>query len=969
MISPISTLPSSGEDSCEPVISRVMDVMEGSASTILVQSFQQNLRPLMYQLQNDILAGRDALVHLGHCWMGLSRMLLDLFVPSTPIDPASLQTTASEFWEEEKAIILSQLRYHQNLEVRVSGTTENEAIHHLTAMAEEIQVKLLQSPPKPSFPCKRDANQLHTYWSEVDQFLQHVLSPPRIAALISSMESEGYHATPREEVIQESIAAFCQRLSTAYPGFDDITKPLHLALLFFRFGLRLVTHALVNSRRETHADEMALASSLASFPSIQAVDLLCRGELKIDQSPSHAILAKLAALTFKVDQGLDISTRIQEVTQLYEQAIGLWLIDQTRREQSDLEAQSLYKGRSNTSTDHPDLDPEEEEFLSVFPQFEDLLSESSEGSLRQHTVLVTESLSSQISTLHGALFSVSGESTTHRPSESFTSIRYRLLAPLVETGFASWSETLDENSIPTQLDMLIHQIASLEGAHHATDQTYDFYHDVNIPEIKKGAAIVSQLCNRLRLLAIEWPEQMVLQHLITRCEGILKLRLGTPVAMVLCSLEQLLLQSEDWQTFANRENSIKDHQQSLVALIIEWRQLELSTWQGLLAREASTFANDISTWWFRLYEVTVRGVLDAAKGSDERRESLSHFLDELVPLLDSFLSRSPLGQFQSRLQLLRSFEMYLGLVTVAPSTIGTETFKRVHLILSSSRKYFAQFEAKTSTLLSQQLLNIERDIRDVIKLASWRDVNVHALRQSAQRSHRQLFKYIRKFREVLRQPVGPLLQLNLKMEDPRDPDEALVSIGFPLPSTPTFPERFHGSLPRHLVHLDQTYHNFCDVIKGKIVPTLDFSTSLSVESLSTEIITSSKHLSSIVVPTAGDTTKRVKLQKHLLTRKRKAWSDLLKELKRSGLSSNVKPEVLAQQQNIRWLREQPVLNFPPDDLSLEKAEGYFVRLLGGLPLLRASLPDHNPDLPTRDLQRGTMFLESAFALALRDRSS
>ena len=99
--------------------------------------------------------------------------------------------------------------------------------------------------------------------------------------------------------------------------------------------------------------------------------------------------------------------------------------------------------------------------------------------------------------------------------------------------------------------------------------------------------------------------------------------------------------------------------------------------------------------------------------------------------------------------------------------------------------------------------------------------------------------------------------------------------------------------------------------------------------------------------------------------------DLLKELKRSGLRANVRPDVLQQQQNVRWLREQPVLlcNREQEHVDLEKAENYLARLLRGLPALREALPAHHSDLPTRDLQRGTMFLESALSVTLHCRSS
>jgi midasin len=39
-------------------------------------------------------------------------------------------------------------------------------------------------------------------------------------------------------------------------------------------------------------------------------------------------------------------------------------------------------------------------------------------------------------------------------------------------------------------------------------------------------------------------------------------------------------------------------QNSLIALIVEWRRLELRGWSQLLDSEAEAFNDGISEWWF-----------------------------------------------------------------------------------------------------------------------------------------------------------------------------------------------------------------------------------------------------------------------------------------------------------------------------------------------------------------------------------
>ena len=112
-----------------------------------------------------------------------------------------------------------------------------------------------------------------------------------------------------------------------------------------------------------------------------------------------------------------------------------------------------------------------------------------------------------------------------------------------------------------------------------------------------------------------------------------------------------------------------------------------------------------------------------------------------------------------------------------------------------------------------------------------------------------------------------------------------------------------------------------------------------------------------------------KFYKTLLVRKRKAWSDLLKELRRIGLAMNIKPEVLEQQSNPRWLREQPVAETLAEDVRpFDNSEVYLLRMTKLLPDLRATLSNHHTDIGTRELQRGTGLVESAFSLAVEARA-
>jgi len=102
---------------------------------------------------------------------------------------------------------------------------------------------------------------------------------------------------------------------------------------------------------------------------------------------------------------------------------------------------------------------------------------------------------------------------------------------------------------------------------------------------------------------------------------------------------------------------------------------------------------------------------------------------------------------------------------------------------------------------------------------------------------------------------------------------------------------------------------------------------LTVDDLATDIIVTAKSLAGETIPRDLSVAKRDKQTKALLVRKRKAFSDLLKELKRGGLSANLKSDSLRHQSDPLWIREQPIFSTAATRLiSTVKVDLYFDRL-------------------------------------------
>ncbi|PBK75109.1 midasin [Armillaria solidipes] len=945
--------------------------LESQKHNVFTDAVRTYVRPAFTNFNLKSKSRRRTIADLGYCWIAVAKMILHLVIPDVPVDPAAIQSCALAFSRDQDTLLSSQIDFHVRLEQMVTGNEENLAISYLHTRRSPFLEYIGQTP---AFPYRANVSRIHMFWSEVSQFVNQVVSSPKVDGLLRLLEAEDPAGGLREETTQQSIHGFLQRLDSVYSDFADITSLLRYSLLHLRMGLRMVKHALLDCGASDAVER--LGTALVSFPSVQTASLLLHRKASVgtaDIRPFQHLLLELSALVYDASTGVGKQAHVGLVEQIYDQMMCLWLHDRKKEAEAEKAAQSLYRTHTSDFVATSESEVEEEEFLALFPSFEDVMeNDDGKSSARSGAPVpsfVASSQPQEVFDLHQRLFVPDRQYPT-MDVKAFLDIRVRSLKDL-QRSLNTLTDTTDDLSLAFNLSLLYDRYI---GCGKGNDlMSYNFYLQANMPEVKKAVEVVQRLRERLEYLIKEWPDQMVLHHLKGRCDIVLSLDINSPVAKVLSALEHLLLQTEDWEIYANRDNNLKSERAAIIGLIVEWRRLELSCWDTLLDSESTKFQSGISEWWFRLYDATVRGPLDALDREEAGVDSVSAYFDNLLPLLDDFIRGSPLGQFHARLKLLRSFEMYCQLLASTKSSSERATLARVRCILRGTANYFEMYLPSISSYLLDQRTTLEKEVKAFVKLASWKDVNVHALKQSAQRTHHQLYKIIRKFRDVLRLPVSERLlpQSASKSEGEHESPELLLSNrDVKALSIPIFPDHKDSTSMPHLLNLDRTYQKFIEINNTQLHPYIASILPRHVDSLAVEIIVQSQNLSTVTIPADATSEKREKDQKALLVRKRKVWSDLLKELKRAGFATNLRPDTLRQQHDVRWIREQPILlsHHESTDTTIQKSESYFIRLHGSLTDLRESIPKHHSDLTTRELQRGAMFLESGFNMALQSRA-
>ncbi|KAJ1742174.1 AAA ATPase midasin [Coemansia sp. RSA 1086] len=325
-------------------------------------------------------------------------------------------------------------------------------------------------------------------------------------------------------------------------------------------------------------------------------------------------------------------------------------------------------------------------------------------------------------------------------------------------------------------------------------QVYDFYQDACVEEARLVRPIAQAIAARTQQLMEEWPEHAVLQQICDMCTRLLQLPATSPVAKLLAAVELLYQRAQDWQAYASRDVSIAELQ-DVSRLIIRWRQRELNSWPHLLLAQELAFARRPRQWWLGLYAALVAP------------ESVE--LSELVAAVDHFMQGSPAGEFRGRLNMLLAFAAHRAALLkaqICETAKGSlEEAKRrdtVYGPLLNAVGYYLQFAPCIAAQLEATKKAVSKDLKQYVKISSWKDVNPAALRASAQKTHRHLTKCVRRWRDALSQPIFQIIQVAQQgaVATARVPQVLLVPLplseaGLEISPSPSLPKNACSSLP------------------------------------------------------------------------------------------------------------------------------------------------------------------------------
>ncbi|KAH7076116.1 hypothetical protein FB567DRAFT_535490 [Paraphoma chrysanthemicola] len=871
-------------------------------------------------------------------WIQLGLFGLNLYVPSYPHDPALRPMVVRKTFHQEQQAVQHALSALIQFQYDFTGQKTSARIRIL----EEKLRTMGEEPPVPAI-VRPTISQLDDLQGEFSNLLNTI--QPLNNGSMTVEESI------QNQVLHHNISRIIQRLTEGYRAYDDITDTVVGFLVCLKFGLILGGKELeeredsVTDRSLGHLSRMTPFFGRQSFigNTERILHELERGlEVKdhIIDVRWHA-LQSLLVVKSTDPAGISSSAARMLLHGLFSSLYGDWkkrLLEDQEKQAKDSSLYT-YKGMD---------EEEEDEDLTLFPDY-DNQQPSGESTTPFKAASNSRDHAIRVADVHAALF-VQDQDVT----EVVKNLVQWCAFELNRVSGKKAHGTGYENALPAIYLLLEQKMNGLQTR--GTGQAYNFYYDANMSEAKRLIKLIHLIQDRYREIRIVWPEHATLGEVLSICDETLDFRHVDPVAKLITKAEKLHAFMYEWQKVASKEFSAADLYDDLTKLLVSWRQLELTTWSRLFDLEMEKFRSDAKSWFFIAYETII-----AASETIEDDASVALHAKNLLKSLESFFETTTLGQFEQRMELLKQLRTH-----TATCMQDFHAFEVIRNALDNFISYFSRLQKPVLEAISKGRQSLEKEVNNVIKLASWKDTNIEALKQSAKTSHKKLSKWVRKFRKLLNRPISSIWNAGFPNEShslqyaemqsiTTSVDDEVVRICCNgIPGWDQLPARF------------KNVNVTINLMRSKTTPGIaSVDGALYIDNLVTELDASSIELRK-ATPTLLTEENKDTVQ-HLKAQKRKLYADTMRELRQMGVNSNLSVDALSKQDETSTILSTiPAL--PDHDGSFGRAAEYYLhKAMNMMIQVRAVSKEHSGDLTPNDVAKSIGYLEGLLNLTIRQR--
>jgi midasin len=875
-------------------------------------------------------------------WVHFAIGCLKLYVPDRPFDPDKRQRLELQRHEKAKGVLEIKLKALKQFELLFSGQESNLRCQIL----QEDIAKLGDAPEVLQEIYRPEVSEIDQLHGEFGNLLKSIVFSDVTATVQQLAEFKEDSRLRQVTLTEHNVAQIIRRLSERYFAYKDLTVPVVNMLRGLQIGLSIAGMASLKppSKQQVSLALAKMTPLLGGGPILPNEEVM--SGMPIDYL--NLVAATVAAEKLSSFDPADRSKLLKAFHGCYEQ----W---NERLESDRMEAESktgLYRFRGSAEDEDED---DITQFNELFPAYDSDDDETAAAIGRPSTIRDT---SVEITKIHAEIF-LGGTKGPERLMQLIRSMSSRI-GQLNKDIDLIHTQNMTPALLPGALLMINDQINALDPSATVTEM-YNFYTDANLPESRKLVALMHRIQLRFRELQAvdEIGHMQPLEDVLISCRELLQFRHTEPLAKIITKVEKVHAFMHEWQFggWASRVNSALTEYDNLTTTIVNWRRLELSTWAKLFDMETTQCEDDARSWFFVAYKV----IISAPLQMHESPSDLQDYAQQLLKDLELYFSTAVMGQFIQRIQLLKQLQKHLEIICLDLPALAV-----IHTALSNFVAFYVRYEKPVVENLKRGRSSLEKSMKDVLLLASWKDTNIVALRDSAKRSHHKLFKIVRKFRALLGQPM----ELVLKQGIPDEPATELPSTYIAsalLPSVDLTALKICAiSVPnwsqksRRFVNVSKTVSMMAE---AAIIPDSVAECPSYLDSFVGNIISTTEELQKATPSILTDDNKD--MVKHLKSRKRKLLADTLKELREMGISYNLGVNALAKQESPSVILTSVGI-FSGDQI--DKIDYYFHKSVDLASRVREAVKQHSGDLSNGEIARSTGFLEGLLQAVISQRN-
>ncbi|KAI0199535.1 hypothetical protein F4808DRAFT_461631 [Astrocystis sublimbata] len=871
--------------------------------------------------------------YLANAWIQFSIALVKLYIPDKSFDPQLRPLVELNSFDDLFEDLNNQL---QSLE----GYGKFQTGQPTTLRSEIVKGSIISIGTRPTtvpIAHRPKVSAIAKIQSEFNNILNVLLETDLSSVLFRYLLGSD-SATQELQVIQANTSRINSRLVHNFREYEDITLPAANILHCLNIGISLGKEA----KRQSTSHSSPSTKLLKLVPFIGG-----EPEAPIPH-PTNSLGQEFLeyAAVIRSIEGL---RGIEPIQQSIFEAIHAFYAQWTQKLEEDKKAEdaknSLYHYRGGFDDEEA---AEQAAFDELFPGSSDDQEQEEPKPVKINNA---RDLAIQVGRVHKAIFS-----TPQGPSGSLTTLIKQVANKLCRT---TDHGATDRDLISATLLALDEEVKDLTSNTPPAD--YNFYTVSNYGEARKLVSLVAEIHARFRQLqdVDEIAHLQPLSDVVVACNGVLEIGHAEPLAKHITKVEHLHAFVYEWQFggWASKTYGVLPLYNRLTDMLVSWRRLELSTWNKLFEMEVDKCNEDANSWWFIAYQVIIAATMSLQATEQIRAHALS-----LTKELESYFSSAPVGQFAGRLSLLCQLHDQLRLLVSDYPALTS-----IRDSLGNFIDFYTRYEKPVEDLIRSGRTPIEKQMKDVVLLASWKDTNIVALRESARKSHQKLFRIVRKFRDVLNQPMKIVVDQGLP-----ETDQEQMIVSSATHATFTIDTDALDTCNRHIPGWAENYRRIANVQrtaqlmrKMSQIPDSTVDTVAIVDnfllSLSEQMVELRKETPSIL----NDETKNV--IKHLKTRKRKLFAETLKAIRAMGFQYNLGTDALAKQNSLSSVLSSTTSLMDTHVAGLDSTNYYFHKMLDLAPRFRSTAQSHSEDLTAAEVTRSVGLLEGIMYNTLRQR--